>query len=106
MKNKLTICFASIHFSLRYHVFNEIDADPAVVAQEEEEFEDKSQGLLNRFQGLVNKYHQLLIKESLRTCSSSEEVMLARVWDSDEKQLLDQVRTLTEVYNFSNIFKF
>merc|ERR1719334_1344939 len=37
---------------------------------------------------MVNKYHYLLVKESMRTASSSEEVMLARVWDSDERQLL------------------
>ena len=79
---------------LRYHVFDDIDPDPAKVAKEEADFEDKSTGLLSRFQSLVNKYHSLLIKESMRSRPTSEEVMLARGWDSDEKQLLRQEREI------------
>ena len=81
---------------LRYHVFDELDPHPAQVMEEEDDFEDKSQTLLNKFHGMLNKYHYLLIKESMRSASSSEEVMLARAWDSDERQLLTQERELVK----------
>jgi hypothetical protein len=35
---------------------------------------------------MLAKYHLLLQQESTRLASSSEEVMLARFWDSEERQ--------------------
>jgi hypothetical protein len=37
---------------------------------------------------MLAKYHLLLQQESTRMASSSEEVMLARFWDSEERQTL------------------
>merc|ERR1712226_1760926 len=54
----------------------------------EEKFELKSVMHLKKYRPMLDKYHYLLFQESQRQVSSSEEVMLARLWDSDERQLL------------------
>ena len=69
---------------LRFHVFDELDEE----TEAEAEFECKSKALLARHESMLSKYHLLLLKESTRKCASSEEVMLARMWDTDERQTL------------------
>lgn len=54
-------------------------------------FEGISRPVINeirlcRYQSMLAKYHLLLQRESTRLASSSEEVMLARFWDSEERQ--------------------
>jgi Conserved region of unknown function on GLTSCR protein len=44
--------------------------------------------LFSRYHSMLAKYHLLLQQESTRQASSSEEVMLARFWDSEERQNL------------------
>eukprot|EP00095_Tigriopus_kingsejongensis_P004733 maker-scaffold719_size106944-snap-gene-0.25 protein:Tk04733 transcript:maker-scaffold719_size106944-snap-gene-0.25-mRNA-1 annotation:"hypothetical protein BRAFLDRAFT_85667" len=73
---------------LRYHVFGELDPNPWEVEEAEAEFNDKADDLIGRYQTMMDKYHLLLIQESMRTASSSEDVMLARLWDSDERTAL------------------
>ena len=74
---------------LRYHVFDELDDSPAEMIDAEEKFELKSTVHLKKYRTMLDKYHYLLVQESMRQVSSSEEVMLARLWDSDERQLLN-----------------
>uniref|UniRef100_A0A0K2UW65 Putative LOC100679230 [Nasonia vitripennis] n=1 Tax=Lepeophtheirus salmonis TaxID=72036 RepID=A0A0K2UW65_LEPSM len=74
---------------LRYHVFHELDPDPEKVVDEEVAFSVKSKNLLNKYKDMREKYHYLLLQESMRITTSSEEVMLARLWDSDERQYLN-----------------
>ena len=75
---------------LRYHVFEE----PSITAEEweesEEEFSSKSDQLLNKYDSMLSKYHILLLQESTRLCSSSEEVMLSRQWEADERSALSK----------------
>lgn len=55
---------------LRYHVFYELDPDPMEVEREEEEYEDKAAETLDKFHGMVNKYHFLLTQEAKVTFGS------------------------------------
>jgi hypothetical protein len=73
---------------LRYHVFNEIDTSPDEMEKAEDAFETKSCSLLAKKDVMLKKYHFLLAIESTRPNASSEEVMLARLWDTDERQAL------------------
>ncbi len=73
---------------LRYHVFDELDDSPREMAKAEEQFETKAGSLLAKYRGMLNKYHYLLAQESLRLSASSEVVMLARMWDTEERQSL------------------
>ena len=73
---------------LRYHVFDEPSMSIEEWEQSEEEFSIKSQQLLNKYDSMLSKYHILLLQESTRMCSSSEEVMLARQWEADERAAL------------------
>lgn len=72
---------------LRFHVFYELDASPEEMAKAEDEFEDQSSQLLDKYRGMLDRYHFLQLQESKRMVSSSEEVMLARVWDTEERQV-------------------
>merc|ERR1712241_1302619 len=74
---------------LRYHVFDELDDSPSEMIESEEKFDLKSVLHLKKYRQMLDKYHYLLVQESMRQVSSSEEVMLARLWDSDERQLLN-----------------
>merc|ERR1712062_426051 len=40
------------------------------------------------YHSMLNRYHFLMQQESKLMVSSSEEVMLARLWDSEERQIL------------------
>jgi len=73
---------------LRYHVFDEPSLTLEDWNQSEENFEKKSVSLLGKYHSMMSKYHILLLQESTRLCSSSEEVMLARHWESDERDTL------------------
>ena len=71
---------------LRYHVFHELGPSPDDMWQAEDDFEDQSNQLIDKYKDMLSKYHYLLMHESMRMASSSEEVMLGRLWDSDERQ--------------------
>merc|ERR1719433_1006301 len=60
------------------------------MVKSENDFELKSEGLLEKYHTMLNRYHFLLTQESKRLASSSEEVMLARLWDSTERQTLSR----------------
>ena len=68
--------------------------EPSITAEEweqsEEEFSSKSVQLLNKYDSMLSKYHILLLQESTRLCSSSEEVMLSRQWEADERSDLSK----------------
>jgi hypothetical protein len=68
---------------LRYHVFEE--PAPTDLMAGEMEFERKSEQLVSKYHSMLSKYHILLLQESTRLCSSSEEVMLARYWEAEER---------------------
>ena len=70
---------------LRYHVFDEPSISLSEWTQSEDEFEKKSTTLLSKYHSMLSKYHILLLQESTRLCSSSEEVMLSRHWEADER---------------------
>ena len=86
---------------LRYHVFNELDPSPEEMWMAEEDYEDQSAQLINKCEDMLNKYHYLLAHESMRMAASCEEVMLARLWDTDERQTF--AREKEEVRNGSSI---
>jgi hypothetical protein len=71
---------------LRYHVFDDPDIDPGEFSQLDEDFEVRSEFLLTKYQAMLSRYHFLLLQESTRQVSSSEEVMLGRQWVAAEKQ--------------------
>ena len=73
---------------LRYHVFYDLDASPEEWNKTEQDYENKADDSLDKYQGLMNRYHFLLTQDSQRLVSSSEEVMLARLWDSEERLIL------------------
>merc|ERR1719483_337143 len=73
---------------LRYHVFYDVDSSREEMIKNENDFEAKSEELLDKSRTMLNRYHYLLTQESKREVSSSEEVMLARLWDSSERQTL------------------
>ena len=73
---------------LRYHVFDEPIAPVTELVQADIAFGTKSESLLSKYNSMLSKYHLLLLKESTRLCSSSEEVMLARHWEADERASL------------------
>lgn len=73
---------------MRYHVFDEPGLSLEEWNQSEDNFEKKSISLLGKYHSMLSKYHILLLQESTRLCSSSEEVMLARHWESDERDTL------------------
>ena len=73
---------------LRYHVFYELDNSPDDMKQAEESFEMKAASLLGKKAAMLKKYHYLLKMESMRPNASSEEVMLARLWDTHERTTL------------------
>ena len=73
---------------LRYHVFYEVDRSPDEMRQAEDSFEMKSASLLGKTSAMLKKYHYLLKMESMRPNASSEEVMLARLWDTHERNTL------------------
>jgi hypothetical protein len=58
------------------------------VSAEEAEFGLKASQLVGKYQSMLSKYHILLLQESTRLCSSSEEVMLARYWEAEERASL------------------
>lgn len=87
---------------LRYHVFYELDCSPMELEESDQGFESKSDALLAKFHGMRDKYHFLLLHESRRPAASSEEVMLARMWDTDERQNLAQER---DEYKSGKIFE-
>ena len=70
---------------LRYHVFEESAPKLAELEAEEAEFERRSEQLVGKYHSMLSKYHILLLQESTRLCSSSEEVMLARYWEAEER---------------------
>ncbi len=84
---------------LRYHVFYDLDTSPEEMAKGEDDFEDKSLGLLEKYGSMMNRYHYLLTQESRRMVSSSEEVMLARLWDSEERQMFAREKEDIEAGN-------
>ena len=73
---------------LRYHVFYELDDSPEEMIKAEDDFEEKSSEMLDKYHSMLNRYHLLMNQESKLMVSSSEEVMLARLWDSEERQIL------------------
>ena len=73
---------------LRYHVFYELDDSPEEMMKAEDDFEQKSSEMLDKYHSMLNRYHFLMQQESKLMVSSSEEVMLARLWDSEERQIL------------------
>lgn len=73
---------------LRYHVFYELDRSPDDMKQARETFEMKAASLLGKKDAMLKKYHYLLKMESMRPNASSEEVMLARLWDTHERTSL------------------
>ncbi len=58
------------------------------MSAEEAEFGLKASQLVGKYQSMLSKYHILLLQESTRLCSSSEEVMLARYWEAEERASL------------------
>jgi len=73
---------------LRYHVFDEKDSPLSDLIKADEGFSRKSDQLVSKYHSMLSKYHVLLLQESTRLCSSSEEVMLARHWEADERASL------------------
>merc|ERR1719319_1584114 len=73
---------------LRYHVFDETDSPLSDLIKADEGFSRKSYQLVSNYHSMLSKYHVLLLQESTRLCSSSEEVMLARHWEADERASL------------------
>ena len=73
---------------LRYHVFDERSAPVSDLMKADAGFAKKSDSLLSKYHSMLSKYHLLLLQESTRHCSSSEEVMLARHWEADERASL------------------
>merc|ERR1711874_299860 len=59
---------------LRYHVFDDPDMDSEELTKLDEDFEIKSEFLLTKYQAMLSRYHFLLLQESTRQVSSSEEV--------------------------------
>lgn len=85
---------------LRYHVFDDTDIETADLNQLDQDFEIKSQFLLTKCQAMLSRYHFLLLQESTRQVSSSEEVMLGRQWVAAEKQdLAKEKEELTQINN-------
>merc|ERR1712088_164789 len=75
---------------LRYRVFDERDAPVSDLIKADAGFARRSEQLLSKYHSMLSKYHLLLLKESTRMCSSSEEVMLARHWEADERASLSR----------------
>ena len=50
---------------LRYHVFDELDTDPKELLKTDENFENKSNFLITKYRSMLDKYHYLLITESM-----------------------------------------
>ena len=50
---------------LRYHVYHELDVSPDQVQKEEDEIEEKASELMERYNNMRNKYHCLLVHESM-----------------------------------------
>ncbi len=50
---------------LRYHVFHELDDSPESQNHQDEVYEENSSVLLNRYRMMLDKYHYLLIHESM-----------------------------------------
>lgn len=50
---------------LRYHVFGELDPNPMEEEQAQLAFEDKAEDLISKYQTMMDKYHYLLIQESM-----------------------------------------
>ena len=73
---------------LRYHVFYDLDRSPEEMEQAEDAFEVKSASMLRKKDSMLKKYHYLLKMESMRPNASSEEVMLARLWETHERTSL------------------
>ena len=73
---------------LRYHVFYDLDRSPEEMEQAEDSFEVKSASMLRKKDSMLKKYHYLLKMESMRPNASSEEVMLARLWETHERTSL------------------
>ena len=73
---------------LRYHVYNEQTVEEEDLINSDLEFERRSETLLARYQVNLSKYHLLLLDESTRLSSSSNEVMLGRMWVSEERAAL------------------
>lgn len=84
---------------LRYHVFFDLDSSPEEMVKGEEDFEEKSNVALDKYENMLNRYHYLLTQEAKREISSSEEVMLARLWDSEERQLFAREKEEVEAGN-------
>ena len=88
---------------LRYHVFYELDSSPEEMAKAEDKFEEKAEESLGKYRSMLDRYHYLLTQESKRLISSSEEVMLARLWDSEERQLLAREKEEVEAGNLIDV---
>ena len=50
---------------LRYHVFDELDDSPTEMVDAEEKFELKSMLHLRKYRTMLDKYHYLLVQESM-----------------------------------------
>ena len=88
---------------LRYHVFYELDSSPEEMVKAEDKFEEKSGEALDKYRSMLDRYHYLLTQESKRLISSSEEVMLARLWDTEERQLFAREKEEVEAGNLIDV---
>lgn len=88
---------------LRYHVFYELDSSPQEMVKAEDKFEEKSGEALDKYRSMLDRYHYLLTQESKRLISSSEEVMLARLWDTEERQLFAREKEEVEAGNMIDV---
>ncbi|XP_013405081.1 BRD4-interacting chromatin-remodeling complex-associated protein-like [Lingula anatina] len=79
---------------MRYHVYYEKDAGPAALVKADEEFESQSQDFLDRYQGMLMKYRDLLWQDSMRKDPSAEMVMLDRIFIQDENKQLARDKQL------------
>lgn len=88
---------------LRYHVFYDLDSSPEDMIKGEVDFEEKSSGMLDKYHSMLDRYHYLLTQESKRLASSSEQVMLARLWDSEERQMIAREKEQVEAGNLIQV---
>ncbi|KAJ8298615.1 hypothetical protein KUTeg_022675 [Tegillarca granosa] len=82
---------------LRYHVYQSYERPDSAVQKNEEKFEEISAGLLKKKDWMFNRFHMLLLQESMREKPTSEMVMLQRLMNEDLKEkILEEKRLAKE----------
>lgn len=83
---------------LRYHVFDTETVDTEKIKKVDEIFEAAVESLLTRKQAIYDKFQYLILKQSMKTVPSSDEVMLEQVFVNDELNYLKKERELFREY--------